>query len=76
MNNLATIAQLMRGRNPQEVALQMVKNNQINDPNISNLIKYAQSGNTAEFTNLAQQLFQQRGLDLNSTFQSFINLLK
>lgn len=53
MNNLATIAQLMRGRNPQEVALQMVKNNQINDPNISNLIKYAQSGNTAEFTNLA-----------------------
>lgn len=74
--NLQMIAQLMRGRNPQEVAMQLIQNQKINDPNINQLIKFAQSNQTDDFVNLAQELFKQRGLDLNSEFQAFMKLIK
>ena len=76
MNNLQIIAQLMKGRNPQEVAIQLIQNQKIDDPNINLLIKYAQSNQTNDFVNLAQELFKQRGLDLNSEFQAFMKLIK
>ncbi len=76
MNNLQIIAQLMKGRNPQEVAIQLIQNQKIDDPNINLLIKYAQSNQTDDFVNLAQELFKQRGLDLNSEFQAFMKLIK
>ena len=59
MNNLAQIAQLVRGRDPQSVVMDMIKNQKINDPNISQLIKYAQSGDTNNLVNLADALFKQ-----------------
>ena len=74
--NLQMIAQLMRGTNPQEVAMQLIQNQKINDPNINQLIKFAQSNQTDDFVNLAQELFKQRGLDLNSEFQAFMKLIK
>lgn len=73
---LQMIAQLMKGRNPQEAAMQLIQNQKINDPNINLLVKFAQTSQTEDFVNLAQELFKQRGLDLNSEFQSFMNLLK
>lgn len=76
MNNLSQIAQLVRGRDPQSVVMDMVKNQKINDPNISQLIKYAQSGDTNNLVNLADTLFKQQGLDLNQEFQSFMSLMK
>lgn len=75
-NNLKMVAQLMRGRDPKEVVLQQVKNNNITDPNITALIKYAESGDEKQLINLATQLFQARGLDLNSEFNSFLSLMK
>jgi hypothetical protein len=41
MKDLATLASLMRGRDPQSVALQMIKNNSITDPNVESLIRFA-----------------------------------
>jgi len=41
MKDIATLASLMRGRDPKNVALQMIKNNGINDPNINSLIEFA-----------------------------------
>lgn len=76
MNNLQIIAQLMKGRNPQEVVMQLIQNQKINDPNINLLVKYAQSNQADDFANLAQELFKQRGLDLNQEFWSFMKLLK
>lgn len=76
MNNLAQIAQLVRGRDPQSVVMNMVKNQKINDPNISQLIKYAQSGDTNNLVNLADALFKQQGLDLNQELNNFMSLIK
>lgn len=76
MNDLMQIAQLMKGRNPQEVVMQMIQNNNITDPNISQLVKLAQGGNDKELFNLASQMFQQKGLNLNNELSTFLSLLK
>lgn len=76
MNDLMQIAQLMRGRNPEEVVMQMIQNNNITDPNIAQLVKLAQGGNEKDVFNLASQLFQQKGLDLNNELSTFMSLLK
>ena len=76
MNNLAQIAQLIRGRDPQQIVMDMVKNQKINDPNINQLITFAQSGDIDSLANLATTLFKQQGLDLNQELNSFISLMK
>lgn len=76
MNNLAQIAQIMRGRNPQEIVLNMIKTQQINDPTIKQLINFAQSGDTNSLVNLATSICSQRGLDFNKEFETFMSMLK
>ena len=76
MNNLAQIAQIMRGRNPQEIVLNMIKTQQINDPTIKQLINFAQSGDTNSLVNLATSICSQRGLDFNKEFEAFMTMLK
>ena len=76
MNNLMVIAQLMRGRDPKEVVLSAIKNNDINNPNIMALIEYAQNGDSQQLVNLAQQMFQAHGLNLDNEFNNFMQLLK
>lgn len=75
-SNLEMIAQLMKGRDPREAAMQLIQSQKINDPNINQLVEYAKANQTDNFVNLATQLFKQRGLDLNQEFESFMKLLK
>ncbi len=75
-NRLLMIAQLIRGRNPKDFVMQMVKNKQINDPNINQLIQFAQNNQEQDFANLAQQLFNSQGINLNQQYQDLMNLLK
>ena len=74
--NLEMIAQLMKGRDPQEAAMQLIQSQKINDPNINQLVEFARNNQTDNFVNLATQLFKQRGLDLNQEFASFMKLIK
>lgn len=74
--NLEMIAQLMKGRDPQEAAMQLIQSQKINDPNINQLVEFAKNNQTDNFVNLATQLFKQRGLDLNQEFASFMKLIK
>lgn len=67
-NNITQLAQLMKGKNPQTVVMDMVKNQQISDPNISQLITFAQKGDNTSLVNLAETLFKKQGLDLNQEF--------
>ena len=76
MQNLTQIAQLMKGRDPQAVALSMIQNSKITDPNINQLVSLAQKGDTESVLNLATNLFAQRGLDLKQELNSFMELMK
>lgn len=76
MNDLSQIAQLVKGRNPQEMALMMIKNSNISNPMITQLIDFAQNGDNESFMKLANSFFQQRGLNMDQEFNSFLSMLK
>lgn len=76
MNNLAQIAQLFRGRDPQTIVMNLLKTQKITDPNISRLIQFAQKGDMDNLVNFASGLFKQKGLDLNQELESFMSLMK
>ncbi len=72
---LATI-KMLKGGNPQQIAMDLLKQTPINDPTISQLITYAQKGDNDNFLNLATNYFQQNGMNIDSEFNSFIEMLK
>lgn len=75
--NLSQIASLMKGRNPQEVAMQMIKSNNIsNNPMVSQMLQMAQSGDTQGLNKFAENFFQQNGMNFNSDFAAFLQMLK
>lgn len=76
MSNLAQIAQLMKGKDPQAIVMQMIQSQRITDPTITQLISFAKSGDMNSVYNLADSLFKQRGLDMNQELNSFMSLLK
>jgi hypothetical protein len=65
MENLAQIAQIVKGRDPQQMVLNMIKSNKNIDPRINQMIQFAQTGDTNSLVNLASSMFAQRGLDFN-----------
>lgn len=75
MNPLDFI-QLLRGRNPEEMVMSMIKNNGINDPTINELIGYAQKGDMNNVTKIAENMFGQNGKNFNQEFSSFMSMLK
>lgn len=75
-NDLSLIVQLMRGRDPEQVAKQMIKNNNIQDPEILQLVKFAEGGADQDLVNLASKLFKAKGLDLDTEFKAFMSMLK
>lgn len=76
MQNLSQLAQLVKGRNPQEFVMAMLQNNQIQDPRVKQMIQFAQSGNTNDLVNLASSIMAQKGLNLNQEYNSFMSMLK
>lgn len=73
---LLQLAQLVKGRNPEQFVMSMLNNNQISDPNVKQMIKFAQTGDTNQLVNLASSIMAQKGLNLDQEFSSFMSLLK
>ena len=73
---LLQLVQLVKGRNPEQFVMSMLNNNQISDPNIKQMIKFAQTGDTNQLVNLASSMMAQKGLNLDQEFSSFMSLLK
>lgn len=75
MNPMQLIG-LLKGRNPQELVMSMIKNNNINDPMINELVVYAQKGDINSVTKIAENYFGQQGKNFNNEFNSFMSMLK
>lgn len=73
---LISMIKMMKGGNPEQIVMDLLKQTPINDPTISQLIQYAKSGDNNNFLNLATSYFQQNGMNIDSEFNSFIELLK
>lgn len=75
LQQLAPIIQLMKGKDPKQMVMQMAKNQKINNPVIEQLINFANTGDNTNFEKLANDFFKQQGVDAQE-FQSFIDLMK
>ena len=63
------------GQNPQQLMLNIMKNNMSQNPLGANLYKLAQEGNTSEIERIARNLAQQRGIDYDREFPAFVQKL-
>lgn len=62
------------GKNPQEIAMQMLGNN--NNPIFNNLIMMAQKGDYKGVENVARNIFKQQGRDLDKELAEIQSLFK
>ena len=67
---------LLKEKNPQEMAMSMIKNSNINDPMINQLLQLAQSGDINSMNKIAENFFKGQGLDFNNEFNNFMSMLK
>ena len=65
---------LLSGKNPQEVASQLLINN--TNPIFGNLIKMAQNGDTKGVEEFARNVFKERGRDFDKEFSQFMSNFK
>ena len=62
MNPMNMIKMLVNGgKNPQEIAMQMLGNN--NNPIMQNLVKMAEKGDYKGVENVARNMFKEQGRD-------------
>ena len=66
---------IKNGQNPQQLMLNIMKNNMSQNPLGANLYKLAQEGNTSEIERIARNLAQQRGIDYDREFPAFVQKL-
>lgn len=76
MMNPMQLISLLKNRNPQELAMSMIKNNNINDPMINELIQSAQNGDINNVNKIAESFCSQRGINFGQEFNSFMTMLK
>lgn len=65
---------LLSGKNPQEVASQLLMNN--TNPIFGNLIKMAQNGDTKGVEEFARNVFKERGRNFDEEFSEFMHNFK
>ena len=76
MTEMLNFINMIKGGNPQQIAMSFIQNNNINDPMINELINSAQRGDNVNINKIAENFFRQRGQDFGQEFNSFMSLLK
>lgn len=76
MMNPMNLIGLIKGRNPQELVMSMIKGNNINDPMINDLIKYAQNNDMENVNKIAENYFNQRGMNFQKELDNLMSMLK
>ena len=76
MMNPMNLISLLKGRNPQELVMSMIQSNNINDPTINDLIKYAQNNDIENVNKIAENYFNQRGMNFQKELNNFMSMLK
>lgn len=61
------------GRNPQEIAMQLVGNN--NNPMINNLVKMAQNGDYQGVENFARNMLKEQGRNFDDEMQQLQSII-
>lgn len=71
MNPMAFM-QMLRGGNPKDIVMNMIKQQSGNNPMINNLIDMANNGDSNGVETFARNLLKQRGMDFDTEFKNFM----
>ena len=75
VNPMVLIQMIKGGKNPQQLLMNILKNQGNNNPILNNAVKMAQNGNASGLEMLARNLTAQRGLDFDKAIRSLENQL-
>lgn len=74
--NPMMLLNMMRGKNPKDVAINMIKSNMPNNPIINNMVNLANNGDVDGVKNVARNILKDRGMDFDKEFTSFLGNFK
>lgn len=75
MNNpIQMIKALMGKNNPEQIATQLMTNN--NNPLLTNLVNMAKKGDTKSVEEFARNIYKEQGRDFDSEFSEFMSNFK
>ena len=75
VNPMQLIQMIKGGKNPQQLLMNILKNQGNNNPILNNAVKMAQNGNASGLEMLARNLTAQRGLDFDKEIMNLKNQL-
>lgn len=76
VNPIQLLQLIKSGRNPQEVVMSVLQQQENSNPIIQNAAGLAKKGNISALEMIARNLAQQKGLDFDTEFTNFKNYLK
>lgn len=76
VNPMQLIQLIKGGQNPQQLVMNILRQQSQNNPILNNAMNLAQGGNTSALQQLARNLAAQRGLDFDKQFTNFRNQLR
>lgn len=75
VNPIQLINMIKNGQNPQQLIMNIFRQNANNNPILQNAMNLAQNGNVSALEMIARNLAQQKGLDFDTEFANFKNYL-
>lgn len=76
VNPMQLLQLIKGGRNPQEIVMNILQQQENSNPILQNAAGLAKNGNISALQTIARNLAQQRGLDFDTEFANFKNYLK
>ena len=76
VNPMELIQLIKQGSNPQQLLMSILKKKSVNNPILENAALLAGKGDIGALEALARNLAKQKGLDFDTEFSNFKNLLK
>lgn len=75
INPMQLLQLIKNGNNPQQLVMNVLKQQGNNNPIIQNATNLAKNGNISALEQIARNLAQQKGLDFDTEFANFKNYL-
>ena len=75
VNPMQLISMIKNGNNPQQLIMSLLEDSMPNNPIAQNVMELAKNGRGADIEKIARNLCAQRGIDLDTEFNSFKNHL-
>ena len=75
MNIQSIIQFLQSGQNPQQLAMNLIRQHLGDNPMAQNLLALAEQGQTGELEKIARNLAKQQGIDFDTEYPAFKKML-